>query len=318
MHFRTLELNDIEALHQLILTRYEHLMENGPLLHTPNYQADILSILTSTASTGFGIVAVDAEKISGFLSFYAPIMNFFGNVKGAFSPLGANYATDEKLLTQLLDHAFQKMLPDEILQYGMSVYSSDVMTGQALSMNGFGIRCCDAVRPLSLSIAVSKDSRFRFQEVPKSKFAEIYPLAAELQKHLHKSPTFFPIHISTENEFLSSKNNDASRFFSVKYGNEIIAFLELTTEGETFISQGNDYLHICGAYVKPAFRGQSVPDQLLSHVIDQLAAEGYTRLGVDFETINPSARRFWLKHFDPYTFSYVRRLDERAIHSPYL
>lgn len=34
--------------------------------------------------------------------------------------------------------------------------------------------------------------------------------------------------------------------------------------------------------------------------------------GVDCETLNPTALRFWRKYFRPYTYSYIRRLDERV------
>jgi hypothetical protein len=40
---------------------------------------------------------------------------------------------------------------------------------------------------------------------------------------------------------------------------------------------------------------------------------GYTRLGVDFESLNPAGYGFWLKYFDPYTHSVVRRIDEKAV-----
>ena len=45
----------------------------------------------------------------------------------------------------------------------------------------------------------------------------------------------------------------------------------------------------------------------------KLKTQGYTRLGVDFESINQTAYGFWLKHFDAYTNSVVRRIDEHAI-----
>lgn len=47
----------------------------------------------------------------------------------------------------------------------------------------------------------------------------------------------------------------------------------------------------------------------------EYAAKGYTRLGVDFESLNPTAYGFWLKYFDAYTHSVVRRIDEKAVTS---
>jgi hypothetical protein len=45
----------------------------------------------------------------------------------------------------------------------------------------------------------------------------------------------------------------------------------------------------------------------------RLAAQGRTRLGVDFESINPYGSGFWLKYFTAYTCSVVRRIDEGAV-----
>ncbi|MCI9073092.1 MAG: hypothetical protein HFH80_09920 [Lachnospiraceae bacterium] len=41
-----------------------------------------------------------------------------------------------------------------------------------------------------------------------------------------------------------------------------------------------------------------------------LKAEGYTRLGVDYESINPTAWGFWNKYFEAYTYSLTRRIVE--------
>ncbi|HBG11425.1 MAG TPA: hypothetical protein DDX68_05430, partial [Clostridium sp.] len=59
--------------------------------------------------------------------------------------------------------------------------------------------------------------------------------------------------------------------------------------------------------------GKGVYQGLLDHVIKTLKAEGYTHLGVDFESINPAAYGFWSKYFVPYTHGVVRRIDERIL-----
>ena len=63
----------------------------------------------------------------------------------------------------------------------------------------------------------------------------------------------------------------------------------------------------------PEHRGRGVYRNLLNDVINTLKTEGYTSLGVDFESINPSGSGFWLKFFHAYTSSVVRRIDERIM-----
>jgi hypothetical protein len=52
---------------------------------------------------------------------------------------------------------------------------------------------------------------------------------------------------------------------------------------------------------------------LLNTAIRSLQIDGYTHLGVDFETFNPAAWRFWRKYFDVYTHGVVRRIDEHIL-----
>ena len=75
-------------------------------------------------------------------------------------------------------------------------------------------------------------------------------------------------------------------------------------------------LNICGMYFTEAHRGNGAADGLLEFVLQTLRKEGVPYLGVDYETINPNALRFWGKYFDSYTYSFVRRLDERLIAMP--
>ncbi|MBQ8597688.1 MAG: hypothetical protein IJ409_07870, partial [Lachnospiraceae bacterium] len=50
---------------------------------------------------------------------------------------------------------------------------------------------------------------------------------------------------------------------------------------------------------------------ILSYICETYRLEGYQLLGEDCETLNPTALRFWTKYFIPYTYSYIRRFDER-------
>ena len=72
-------------------------------------------------------------------------------------------------------------------------------------------------------------------------------------------------------------------------------------------------MNISGAFVKKEYRGQKVADGLVSYIQEILRGENYEYLGVDCETLNPTALRFWTKHFKPYTYSYARRIDERVL-----
>ena len=52
--------------------------------------------------------------------------------------------------------------------------------------------------------------------------------------------------------------------------------------------------------------------QLVNYAMGVLRAEGYFKLGVDYESINPTAWGFWNKYFTAYTYSLTRRIVESA------
>ena len=83
--------------------------------------------------------------------------------------------------------------------------------------------------------------------------------------------------------------------------------------GETFVQDTPGYIHISAAYCLPEHRRKGISRHLLSLLLQELKGKGYSRLGVDFESINPSGSGFWLKHFSAYTHSVVRRIDESVL-----
>ena len=102
------------------------------------------------------------------------------------------------------------------------------------------------------------------------------------------------------------------RIFATKADGKVVGFISVDEEGENFITEYDKMKNICGAYFMEEYRGTGIAQGLLSFVRDTLKAEGVTHLGVDCETMNPTALRFWEKYFMPYTYSFARRIDERV------
>ena len=109
------------------------------------------------------------------------------------------------------------------------------------------------------------------------------------------------------------KNIKGARCFVAKKDGVIVAFLCAEVTGETFICDLPGYIHLNGAFCLPEYRGKGVLQGLLSYTVETLKNDGFTMLGTDFESINPAAYGFWLKHFTAYTHSVVRRIDESIL-----
>ena len=101
--------------------------------------------------------------------------------------------------------------------------------------------------------------------------------------------------------------------FIAKKKDKVIAFVEVQDGGENFVTYMPDMKNICGAFCMPEYRGQQIFQELLNYMMDVLKKDGVERLGVDFESFNPTAYAFWLKYFESDTHSVVRRIDEGAI-----
>ncbi len=152
---------------------------------------------------------------------------------------------------------------------------------------------------------------YDFVELSKAEFYLVYPLHLALYRHYCESPFFMHRKPETEEKFIISSIQDGGRYFAAKQNGRLCAFLKISASGETFVATGKTYRHIRGAYCLPEHRGKGVYQNLLNFTISTLKREGYTRLGVDFESFNPTGRGFWLKYFTAYTNSVVRRIDEK-------
>ncbi|MCK5129334.1 MAG: GNAT family N-acetyltransferase, partial [Clostridiales bacterium] len=134
-----------------------------------------------------------------------------------------------------------------------------------------------------------------------------------LVAHLNSSPMFMPRKPRNTSKSIEKEIHDKeSRYFVAKDSEKIIGYIKISDSGETFACEAKDMANICGAYLLPEYRGRGIYTALLSYLMDVLIEEGIARCGVDFESLNPTASGFWLKHFIPYTYSVTRRIDERV------
>lgn len=271
--------------------------------------------LNSFAENGLGVVAFEDEKMIGFLCCCDPFDNVFQatDVRGIFSPMGANAAVLKncsKIYAAMYQAAGAKWVKAGAVSHAICLHAHNEELQRQFFLYGFGLRCLDAIRPMEL-IDCELCENYDFIELSKAEFYYVYPLHLALYQHYCESPFFMNRKTETEDEFIVSSIQNGGRYFVAKQDSKLCAFLKISASGETFVATGDNYRHIRGAYCLPEHRGKGVYQNLLNYVISTLKREGYTRLGVNFESFNPTARGFWLKYFTAYTNSVVRRIDER-------
>ena len=201
-------------------------------------------------------------------------------------------------------------MKNDVFSCALSRYAHNEETAKSFVMNGFGIRCCDAIREICKMYLPNASYDVAFEELAVDKFSAVKHLQKGLHKHLAGAPVFFPSE-PFDNWFEGWIKREGMRVFIAKSKEKVIGFISIVDSGETFIAECDKMKNICGAYFDEKYRGKGIAQGLLSFVQGTLIEEGVTHLGVDCETLNPTALNFWSKYFLPYTYSFARRIDER-------
>lgn len=273
--------------------------------------------LSKFADNKLGVAAFENNDLLGFLCCYKPWNNAFGTteVKGTFSPIhahGAVLSNRDMIYKRLYQAAAEKWLISKVLSHSIGLYAHDTNAINSFFTNGFGLRFIDAIRPMK-EIACKHLQNFIYCELIKDKMIDILPLNNLLISHLSQSPIFLRYPQLNESDFINKLEDENCRYFVAYKDNLIAAYIKISSEGENFATTDVTMQNICGAYCLNEYRGSDLFQNLLNFVIIKLKNEGFTRLGVDFESFNPNSYGFWLKYFTAYTYGVVRRIDERIL-----
>jgi len=303
----------ITKANELALTSYKEELCQVPAL--PN--VDAFPDLTYFADNGLGVAAFENGEMAGFLCSIMPFDNAFQStdVRGVFSPMWANAATFNNradIYAAMYQAAARKWVGAGAVSHGICLYAHDEIAQQQFFKYGFGLRCVDSIRPME-PFNCRTCEEYKFSELASSEYPLAYSLDLLLNKHCNNSPFFMNRKQETCETFCETCVRDHERCFVSQYQGKICAYLKISESGETFITENPNYRHITGAFCLEEHRGKGVYQSLLNYVIKTLKAEGYTHLGVDFESINPAAYGFWSKYFAAYTHGVVRRIDERIL-----
>lgn len=281
----------------------------------PSARAGVAPLLEDLLARGAFYAAWEGEALAGYLAFLPPFVGAFGRCQGVFSPLGASVfagSAPDRTFDALWARAAQDLTARGVTSFAVARFAHEEAAQRALVLNGFGARCCDLMRCAQAPLhAPAQDLDLRL--AAPAELAGIAALEAALDAHLGRCPVFLFKPPAPPQRFARDVERDGLAVFAAFDGARPVAYLSVGGGGETFVDGAPLTRHIHGAYCLPALRGTGLMDALLARALDCVRAEGTLWLGVDCETLNPPAYRYWRKHFTPYCLSYVRRVDERAI-----
>ncbi|MBE6880126.1 MAG: GNAT family N-acetyltransferase [Ruminococcaceae bacterium] len=300
---------------KLALAELETGKKHYPDLPDGDFTESITGTLHWLCSQPFGKAAIEKGRLIGYLLFAGPWDGFFGDVKGVFSPLGGSafsydYENRGRLASMLFASVAEDFVKQGIYSCALSRYAHDEEIAKSFILNGFGIRCSDYVRKIPEINLNYSSYNVTFEELSADKFNEVKYLQRGLHRHLAGSPVFFPSE-NFDKWFENWIKRETMRIFAAESEGKIIGFISVGDDAENFITGYDTMKNICGAFFNENYRGKGIAQGLLSFIENTLKAEEITHLGVDCETLNPTALNFWGKYFTPYTYSFARRIDER-------
>ena len=303
----------IEQAAQIAKQNYED--ERGHIPALP--PIDAVPGLTPFAQNGLGAAAFDGDTMLGFLCCPNPWDGAFGisGLRHVYSPMGANGTVPQnraKIYARLYQAAAEKWVGIGAGSHGICLYAHD-MEGQGQFFKyGFGMRTVDAIRGMN-EIETPPCDGYTFSELAPEEILTVLPLGNLHVDGYIESPFFMYREQDNETMFLKNYQRFQSIYFIAKNEGHPVAYIKAELDGETFIQDTPGYLHCKGLYCLPEHRRKGLSQTLLNMLTQKLKTQGYTRLGVDYESFNPSGSGFWEKHFDAYTFGVVRRIDENAV-----
>lgn len=307
MKFETFSFCHLAEASLLAKTAYENACAAFPALPQDVPLPDFSPLLN-----GMGTAAVEGGRLIGFLGAWEPFPRAFGTAfPGVLSPVFAHgLAPDapEKTMQLMYQKAAEKWAAAGAAYHIVCLYEHEKTAIRTLFRYGFGLRCADAVRK-AMPLHAAPVPGFHCTELSPADENALTPLREGLWRHLQQSPCFLCGSEKEMQKWLQNRKSFPSRRFAALWQEKPVAYIEVTQNGENFITAHSAMLNICGAYCEPAFRGTGVSRMLLDFLLHTLQGEGVSHLGVDYETMNPTAAGFWEKHFTPYTQSLVRRLD---------
>lgn len=274
-----------------------------------------LQSLDYFAENGLGVAALENGKMLGYMCVYEPWSGAFDTQDslGTFSPLHGNGAVKEnryRIYQNLYAEIGKRLAGKDVKGLGVCLYAHDEVSKKALFEYGFGMRCKDAIREIGKpDLCEIKNPDVTFEELDVADFSIIRGLRHDLHEHLKEAPCFMQADEKDFERWISKVETGDRRTFLARVDGKPAAYFDISDEAENFVTEHPKMSNICGAYCKPEHRGRGINDDLLIYVLAILKAEGYDYLGVDYESYNPTANRYWAKHFKEYTNSVTRKIE---------
>ena len=312
----TLTIVPLQAEHlpdaaELAASRCKDLRQQLPLLPGQYLLPPVLLPMLKTISrAGYGAVALKDGALVGFVAAWR--LDDFRGRPAVFSPEWANGVVAEdggRIIAKLYAHLAGAWVDAGFQTHLLSLLAHDRESVEAWQWLGFGMAAVDGLR--EVRPAGMGNTQVSIRRAGTDDLDTLKALHDALEQHLAAPPIFLRRE-SQERHQLDKwlVTADHAAWLAEKDG-EPLAFLLAgpANPDAASIIYHNLTASIYAAYTAEPVRGSGIGTALLNQALSWADSLGHARCAVDFEPMNSSATRFWLRHFRPVTVSLMRTID---------
>jgi GNAT superfamily N-acetyltransferase len=313
MDIRPFRTSDLEAAAALFAARYAEQRRVVPLLPDTLEDAQrVTPLLEDLVADGPALVAVDGDEMIGYLAGW--LISEVGEPWVYVPEWGHGAAGPAR--RRAWEHLYATLLPRWLdkgaYRHCVSLLADDRDLADALSWLSFGAMSVDAIRGTH---AVGSDP-YPVRRATPADIDAVVALREGLRQHLRSTPTYLvlPKPIAPAAEHAMLEDAAVATFLSELDG-EIVGFLRIGPSADDVARVVRDAgtASITGAFIVANRRGAGIGGCLLDHALAWARAQGYVRVGVDFEPMNVLAARFWTAEFTPVVITMSRTIDPRVM-----
>jgi len=315
LRYEPIDQKHAESALELVLSRYENERAHVPALPPGTEFRDSLGrAIKGLFGGGCGLAALAGGRLAGFLSAYVAD-ELFGRCAGVYAPVYGHGVADEfrsRLYQELYARAADLWVRQGLLCHAATFFAHDREAVETWFWLGFGLRCVDAIREATPIEA--HDCRVAVKKADVDDIPSIADIHTRHFSYYRSSPIFMDKPLGDPSQdFLDWISKPNHHLWIAFADGKPLGYIRIEPDGESFVSRHPSVMNITGAYVAEGRRGSGVGVSLLAELQQWLIQNGYKLCGVDFESINSIGSRFWTRRFTPYTYSMVRRIDERIL-----
>ena len=307
------EIRHIPSAAALVAERYAALRKLIPALPSSYEDPErFASLLHKIAPRGTGTVAVDGDRLVGFVTGVK--IDSFRSFPTRFSPEWANGALlghSRAIYESLYSRVAELWQGEGPVGHLVLQFPFDEDAIETWGRLGFGMAVGDGVRALDPDPDLDSNSLKQDTDDLRGDIVirratsidreAIHALIQGLEAHLVAPPIYLRDHSFSTLEQVDEKLADRSQaVFVALCDEEAVGYLEIgpASNNASTIIRDPGTASITGAYTCPSFRRRNLGRNLLACAVGWARDEGYVRCAVDFESMNIPGYAFWSRHFD--------------------